>query len=293
MKCGFLKNSSKLKVTIMKKNILCAVIILTTAISLLSCKKEYKLVATTESTDGLAYLAVIDASPNFRTIFNMPDSFNIFVNGQKISGFAPGGASQFMSFGKAYPPTTTGFGYVGIPAGTQQIKLSVSGVNLADSVTIATFTKTLAANQQYSFIITDSVNSTRDSSQIFLHDIYSFPPTVGYYNLRFVNAVWNDTASVDLYSYVRNAVIYSKIVPGTATVFTQVGANLQTTDTLYVTRSLGAKVPSSTPISQRTILAKMAFQAGNQKSYTVYYQGDFSLPASNKKGPSLTFYRHQ
>jgi hypothetical protein len=37
----------------------------------------------------------------------------------------------------------------------------------------------------------------------------------------------------------------------------------------------------------------MAFQGGNQKSYTVYYQGDFSLPNSNKKGPSLSFYRHE
>jgi Domain of unknown function (DUF4397) len=277
----------------MKKNTLFPTIILATAISLFSCKKEYKLVATTKSTDGLAYLAVIDASPNFRKIFNMPDSFNIFVNGQKISGFAPGGASQFMSFGKAYPPTTTGFGYVGIPAGTQQIKLSVSGVNLADSVTIATFTKTLAANQQYSFIITDSVKSSRDSSQIFLQDVYSFPPTVGYYNVRFVNAVWNDTATVDLYSYTRNTVIYSKITPGAATSFTQVGANLQTTDTLYVTRSLSPKLPSTTPLSQRTILAKMAFQGGNQKSYTVYYQGDFSLPTANKKSRSMSFYRHE
>ncbi len=277
----------------MKKNILFPVIILATAISLFSCKKEYKLVATTESTDGLAYLAVIDASPNFRTIFNRPDSFNIFVNGQKISGYTPGSASQFMSYGKAYPPTTTGFGYVAVSPGTQEIKLSVSGVNLADSITIATFTKTFAANQQYSFIITDSVNSTNDSSQIFLHDIYSFPPTVGYYNVRFVNAVWNDTATVDLYSYTKNAVIYSKIAPGAATSFTQVGANLQTTDTLYVTRSLAPKIPSTTPLSQRTILAKMAFQGGNQKSYTVYYQGDFSLPASNKKGPSLSFYRHK
>jgi hypothetical protein len=282
------------KVIIMKKNILFTAIILATIISsLFSCKRDYKLVATTQSTEGTAYLAVIDASPNFQRIFNMRDSFNIFVNGQKISGYAPGSSSPFMSYGKAYPPTTTGFGYVALPAGTSEIKLSVSGINNADSIPIATFTKTLAANQQYSFIITDSVNSPHDSSQIFLNDIYTFPPTVGYYNVRFVNTVWNDTANVDLYSYTRNAVIYSNIAPGKATNFSQIGANLQTTDTLYVTRSLAPKIPSTTPLSQRTILAKMAFQGGNQKSYTVYYQGDFSLPTANKKSRSMSFYRHE
>lgn len=277
----------------MKKNNLYGLIIIATIFSLASCKRDFTLVATTESPNGMAYLAVIDASPNFRKIFNKPDSFNIFVNDEKISGYAPGAASQFMTFGQAYPPTTTGFGYVAVSPGTKQIKLSLSSATKADSVPIVTFTKTLLANHQYSFIITDSVKSSRDSSQMFVEDIYSFPPTLGYYNVRFVNAVWNDTANVDLYSYARNAVIYSKIAPGGITSFSQIGANLQSTDTLYVTRSLATGVPTSTPLSQRTILAKMAFQAGNQKSYTVYYQGDFNLPASNKKSRSLSFYRHK
>jgi len=278
----------------MKKNILfIAIILATTMIGIFSCKRDYSLVATTKTTEGTSYLAIVQASPNFRNIFNMPDSFNVFINGQKISGFAPGTASPFVTYGTTFPSTNTGFGYIAIPSGPQQIKFSVSGVINADSIPITTFTKTFLPDHQYSFIITDSINSLRDSSQIFLDDVYNFPPTTGYYNLRFVNAVLNDTASVDLYSYARNGVIYSKVSPGGTTAFSQIGVNIQTSDTLYVTRSLATGVSSTTPLSQRTILAKMAFGAGNQKSYTIYYKGDFSLPVSNKKGRSLSFYRHE
>lgn len=261
-----------------------------------SCKKGFTLQAPVHNTDGTAYLAIIDASPNFRYIFNQPDSFNVFINGIKITGFNQASTQKFMTYGATFPSTTSGFGYVAVPPGAQQIKLSLSGPTLADSVTLATFTKNFLPNQQYTFMITDSVNSSRDSSQIFLQDVYTFPPTRGYYNLRFIDAVLNDTAGlkVDLYSYAKNAVIFSNITPGGTSAFTQVGVNLQTTDTLYVTRSLATGRPSSTPLAARTILAKMAFGAGDQKSYTVYFRGDINITAtSNVKSRQLSFYRHE
>ncbi|HEY8660563.1 MAG TPA: DUF4397 domain-containing protein [Chitinophagaceae bacterium] len=262
-------------------------------ISLSSCKRDFPITASVQTTEGTAYLAVVHASPNIRKIFNAQDSFNVFINGEKISGFTPGTISPFMTYGATFPSTSSGFGYFEVTPGQLQIKLSVSGKVNPDSIEIITLNRTLLAGHQYSFIITDSITSLRDSSRMFIEDIYRFPPTVGYYNLRFVNAVVNDTAKVDLFSYAKNGVIYSGIRPDSATAFNQIGANLQVTDTLYITRTLATGVPSSTPLSQRTILAKMSFAAGNQKSYTVYYRGDFTLPTTNAKSRAITFYRHE
>ena len=260
-----------------------------------ACKRDFPITASVQKAEVMAYLSIVHASPNFRKIFNAQDSFNVFINGQKITGFTPATTPAFMTFGATYPNTSTGFGYIAVPAGQQQIRLSVSGKVNPDSINILTLNKTMLANHQYSFIITDSINSLRDSSKMFMEDVYNFPPTVGYYNIRFVNAVVNDTAMADLYSYARNGIIYNNIRPDSATAFTQIGVNLQVTDTLYITRSLAKGVPSTTPLAQRTILAKMAFQAGSQKSYTVYYRGDFSIPIvpANTKARTITFYRHE
>ena len=279
----------------MKKNILIVTLILSAfLIELSSCKRDYTLLDPVQTTQGTSYLAIIDAAPNFSSIFGKPDSFNVFINGEKITGFAPGAKPQYMTFGATFPSTTTGFGYIAVPPGAQQIKLSVTGVNNADSIPIVTFNKTFVANQRYTFMITDNIKSSQDSSQIFVRDVYTFPPTTGYYNLRFIDAVVNDTAAVDFYSYAKNKAIYSNIPPDSFTSFTQIGINAQTTDTLYVTRYDHAADLAKVPLSGRTILAKMAFQAGNQKSYTIYFKGDFNVTStSNSKYRSLSFYRHE
>ncbi|MEO8820599.1 MAG: DUF4397 domain-containing protein [Ginsengibacter sp.] len=277
----------------MKKYILIATVILSTfLIELSSCKRDYKLLDPVQTTDGMSFLAIIDASPNFSLIFGQPDSFNVFINGKKISGFTATAHDPYMSFGSTFPSTTSGFGYIAVPSGPQQIKLTVSGVNNSDSIPIATFNKTFESGKQYTFMITDNIKSDRDSSQIFVEDDYTFPPTTGYYNLRFIDAVVDDTAAVDLYSYVTNSAIYSNVQPDGLTGFTQFGANLQTTDTFYVTRHDPAADHANTPLSGRTVLAKMAFQAGTQKSYTVYFRGDIDS-TSKAKMPGLSFYRHK
>lgn len=279
----------------MKKSILIVTLILSALlIELSSCKRDYTLLDPVQTTEGTSYIALIDASPNFAAIYGEPDSFNVFINGKKITGFQPGTKPPFMTFGATFPSTTTGFGYVAVPPGPQTIKLYVSGVNSADSILITTFNKVFEPNKQYTFMLTDSILSPIESSQIFVQDVYTFPPTTGYYNLRFINAVANDTASVDFYSYAMNSVIYSDISPLGVTAFTQIGSNAQTTDTLYVTRHDHAADLAKVPLSGRTILAKMAFQAGNQKSYTVYYRGDFNiLNTKDIKYRSLSFYRHE
>jgi len=46
----------------------------------------------------------------------------------------------------------------------------------------------------YSLIITDSIKSARDSSQIFVQDSW-INPAPGYINVRLVHAVLNDTVA--------------------------------------------------------------------------------------------------
>lgn len=279
----------------MKKYFILFILILSALmIELSSCNKDVKLKSPTSSIDGKALLAIVNASPNFGTLYGYSDSFNVFINGKKVSGFTPGSKPPALSFGTSFPNVNTGYGYMAVDPGNTQIKFSISGINNLDSVPIVTFNKTLQAGKQYSFIITDNVQSTRDSSQIFVEDVYTLPPTDGYYNVRFVDAVVNDTAMVDLFSYNKNAVVFTKVAPGGLTAFTQLGVNVQTTDTLYVTRSLPLGAPVSTPLASRTILAKIAFQGGNQKSYTVFFKGDFSITSTtNTKYRSLSFYRHE
>ena len=125
----------------MKKNI--SILILVCTLGLLwSCKKELELASPVSGTDGLAFLKIIDASPNFRQVFKGSDSFNVYVNGVKING------SQ-LTYNSIFPSTTNL--YAALPAGPQSIRISVNGKINPDSITLASFNKTLTPNSYYSF----------------------------------------------------------------------------------------------------------------------------------------------
>jgi hypothetical protein len=210
----------------------------------------------------------------------------VFVGGQKATSYTPG-TSVVMTYNSIYPTVSSAYGYVSVPAGTQQIKLSVAGVNIADSIPIQTFTKTLVANQLYSFIITDSINSTtRDSSQIFVKDSFQ-TATIGYFNLRFIHAVWNDTTAknVDIWSTRNNRYIFTNVKPGTVTSFAQYPYNAIYNDTFYVRRSGNPAVTLDT-------LNAVGFS--NQRTYTLYYKGDANINSNtNVKRRHLATYIHQ
>ncbi|NCI46075.1 DUF4397 domain-containing protein [Sediminibacterium soli] len=249
-----------------------------------ACKKEAKVLATYDDSENNAFLRIVHASPNFRQVFNLPDSFNVYVNGGKVN-------SPYLTYGTAagtiFPASTTSFGYMAVKPGLVQLKLSVNGFasNNPDSTLLLNLSKVMIAGGTYTLMITDSIQSTRDSSQIFLPDAYAKPvgTNVG---LRFVHAVWNDTATktVDIFSYARNATIFSNIKPGGATSFSNFGYNA-TVDTLYVTRPAAA----GTPISGRIVLAKMAFSPTVQRVYTLYYRGDGNLTTGTKARTLLTY----
>ncbi len=276
----------------MKKNISRIAIIVAAMVGLYSCKRDFTLKSPADSPTGSAYLRVIDASPGFRSIYNLPDSFNVYVGSNKITGFTPGG-TYLMTFGATFPTVSSLFGYVAVPAGTQPIKLTFGGVLTGDSIPITTFSKTLAADQYYSLVVTDSIKSTRDSSQIFVQDSYTgitVPAPAGYYAVRFMHAVMNDTAgkTVDVFSYARNALISTNVKPGGTTAFQTLGVNISVADTFYVTRSAASTVP----LSGRVVLAKLAFTPTNQRIYTLLYRGDGNL-TTGTKARTLTNYINQ
>jgi hypothetical protein len=250
-----------------------------------ACKKEPVYTAAFESAEDKAFLRVVQASPNFRQVFSLPDSFNVYVNGNKIN-------SPFLTYGSVTPQTTTNFGYVAVEPGLQQVKLSVHGFTSIkpDSTLLINFTKVFNAGQYYTLLVTDSIKSAKDSAQMFIPDAFS-KPLPGNVALRFVHAVWNDTTgkTVDLFSYARNNTIGTiALKPGTVTGFSSYGYNIGVADTFYVTRSAAA----GTPLSGRTVLAKLAFLPTNQRAYTLYFRGDGNL-TTGTKARALTFYLHQ
>jgi hypothetical protein len=152
----------------------------------------------------------------------------------------------------------------------------------ADSVTIWSLPKYLAPGKYYTFMITDSLNSTRDSNRIFVQDVYT-PAVVSYINLRFIHAVVNDTPgkTVDLWSYARNAAIISKVKPDSVSSFLLAGVNPSVADTLYVRRT-------GTTLN----LAKLLFAPTPQRTYTLYYYGDGNITTAGKKPRTLASYGH-
>ena len=223
----------------------------------ISCQKEYTVHASEESTQAMAFLKVVHASPKL-------DTFNIYISGQKMNGTA-------LRYNSIFPIAGTNT-YMVVKPGLQEIRLAT------DSLNIYSLNKLLEAGKRYTFMITDAVNTTdKDSSRIFVEDAYAMP-VPGAVRVRFIHAVMNDT-TVDLFSYAKNATVISNVTPDSVSSFILLGYNQQTVDTFYVTRAAAA----GTALSARTVLAKLAFNSTNiagaadQRSFTLYYKGDANV----------------
>lgn len=248
----------------MKKiNIIFGLILLAVLTGAISCKRSMPLKdpANAPSANS-AFISLIDVSPNLDNILNAKaDTFNVLFNGVKISGYTAGTA-PVMTFGGIYPLAGNNNGYAAVPSGAETVEFA-RGVNQVDSVVFATYHKTLLPNTYYSFIITDSVNSNRDSSRMFIKDSLT-PVTPGYYNLRFVNAALNDTAGVDIWSARNNRTIFANIKPGGITIFSPFASNWSLSDTLFARRA-GTTIGLDTLVSQTFYTLR---------SYTLVYKGN-------------------
>lgn len=240
--------------------------------SVISCTKEYKLRAITQSLDGMAYLKVIDIAPGFRQVFNSPDTFNIFIGANKIN-------SPFLTYNGSFPALAANTNtYSAVPSGDQELRLTLRGIVNTDSLSIVDIHKTMQAGNYYTFLITDSVTTTSDYSKIWVKDVFSKPDTAKF-SLRFIHAVMNDTTGkkVDVYSMRQASNVFTNVGVNSIADFTTLPYN-QVADTLIVRRS------GTTQELAR--LNNISFS--NQRVYTAVYKG--STIASGTKGKSLIVY---
>ncbi len=258
----------------MKKYI--SIIIFVCAVwALASCKKTLELVDPVSKTDGVAFLKVVDASPNFRQVFKGSDSFNIYVNGVKING------SQ-LTYNSIFPVSTSL--YAAVPAGPQSIRITVNGRVNPDSITLGSFNKTLEAGSYYSFIITDEALTANESRQMFIKDNFALTDTNNF-TLRFVHAVLNDPVAVDVYSYRRATNIFTNISPASATPFLNFSYTVPlslSTDTLSV-RATGTQ----TDIAKVFVNVANSIFLNRGRAYTVLYKGQLG---NTSKPRSLLLY---
>lgn len=240
-------------------------------ITIVACEKEIKYIAQKISPANKAYIKIVHAAPSFRNVFNTRDTFHVYANGDKIN-------ATFLTYTSAFP-SATGNGYLAIDPGDLTLKLFTPGVLVGDSVEVATFSKTVEAGNYYSFIITDSVKLSRDSSQIWLRDNFETPPQ-NLYGLRFVHAAMNDTVGkrVDVFSARRNGNIFSNYAPGQASSFTNFPFNSQIPDTIIVRRS-GTTM-------ELARINNITF--GHTRVYTLVFRGNVAVTGT--KGKALTYY---
>lgn len=257
----------------MKISIPILTILVVSAMVVLSCKRDYTVAAATSGTGSNAFLKIVHASPNFNKIFPYPDSINVYLGATKIN-------SSYLKYGTTYPvagiPT-----YAAVSPGTQSIRITLNGATTPDSLTVISLQKTLVAGKYYTLVITDSIKSPRDSSQIWLQDSYPQPTAgPGYFYLRFMHAVMDGMGdTVDLYSPRRNQVLFNKIKMDSTTPFASIPTMLNTQDTLYVRKT-----------GTGTILAKvLTLSFGDQQFYTAYYIGDTAAaPAAKTRSLGIT-----
>ncbi|MDE3126106.1 MAG: DUF4397 domain-containing protein [Bacteroidota bacterium] len=283
----------------MKHTIIKIFLLFTFFAAIFACKKTFIINTPYQVLDSSkAYLKIVHASPFFRQVTGAQDSFNIYMGNIRLNN------TPFLTYNGIFPnavnPTSSNITntYMAVAAGLQQFHFSLPGVVNQDSIQLFSFSKILNPGSFYTLLITDSILSKRDSSKIFIQDIFS-TPLQGNISLRFIHAVLNDTIgkTVDIFSYARNATILTKITPDSTTAFQTLGYNTGVIDTFYVTRSLATGQPSNTPLANRTILAKLPFAtnttgAAPQRVFTLYYKGD-GTTIVGKKPRTLASYINQ
>jgi hypothetical protein len=256
----------------MKKNFLITLIITCSIGLFTSCEKDLAHVNTYTNTYGLSFIKFFNASPNFRAVFKGADSFNIYVNGEKING------SQ-LSYNSIFPAVANI--YAAVPSGSQSIRITVNGKTTPDSITLASFNKTLETGGYYSLFLTDSALKNIDSKQLWIRDQFLVTDTNNY-TIRFVDAVMNDPIAVDVYSFKKAANVFTGITPGTATPFVLMPYSL-VADTFYV-RQAG----TMTEIARINIVNGSTTATNRGRPYTLLYKGAFGLTGT--KARTLTIF---
>jgi len=256
----------------MKKYSVFLAVMMAAAAIFFSCKKEFNVVATASNPNGMAFLKIVHASPNFTKVFTKPDGLNVYVGSAtadtgwvKVNGPA-------LTFKSAYPAVGSVNTYASVLPGDDSIRIVVSGVVNPDSITVFRLRKTLAAGSYYTLLLTDSMNRAQDSAKVWAPD--NFPASsAGNVSLRFVNMVLDAPATdtMNLYSKRRGQILFPSVLKDSITPFASFPTLVNVLDSFYVQRQ-GVTMASLLP----TALMR------DQMAYTIYYIGDTAKAVAAK-----------
>ena len=248
-------------------------------IGLVACSKETEYLAKPVSTSTNAFVKIVHEAPNLATITGQTDNITVSrfnwstMIYDKLTGTP-------ITYDKTFPTTTNV--YLSMPSGPQTFKFSLAAVSQKDSAELFLKSFQTDPGKYYSFIVTDSVKASSASKAIFLQDDI-LPLDVSQIGLRFVHAIWNDTAAstVDIFSARNNRVIFSAKGAGSASTFTAFNY-FTTSDTLIVRRA-----------GTTNELARLnTFVPTPGRNYTVVYKGNGTVTSSTGKPRSLMVYGH-
>jgi hypothetical protein len=270
-----------------------------------SCKKSDKYEATRLPVDGNAFLRIVHVSPNFTAALGVADNYHVYIDQTKINGAALVYATATTTLTKVsdgttagtYPNTVTAFPvqalnintYTAVRTGTANIRLSLAGKNLVDSLTFLTIPVNLGKNSYYTLFVSDSIGKT--PAKYLVQDLFGKPDT-GMYAVRFAHMVVNDTVgkNVDVYSTKQAQTIFSNVAPSAVTGFLNFKINPtipSIPDTIIIRRAgttneLTRYPPNNVAgVAVNTNLATVSY-TNNQRVYTIIYKGHVSTTTGAK-----------
>jgi hypothetical protein len=269
---------------------------------IVSCKKSDKYEATRLPIDNNAYLRVVHVASNFATSLGVADNFHVYINNTKINGaslvYATSTTNMIDSANGTtvrgtYPTTVTAFPvqalntntYAAVLAGNVNIRFSIPGKNLVDSVTFVSLPVQLGRASYYTLFITDSIRNGQTPAKILTQDFITKPDTA-MYAVRFAHMVLNDTAgkNVDVYSTKQASTIFANVSPGAVTNFSSFKINPtipSIPDTIIIRRAgtlneltrYPPKYAAGFPITSS--IGPVSYP-NSQRAYTIIYKGNAS-----------------
>lgn len=248
-------------------------------IGLVACNKDTEYLAQPVITGTNSFVKFVHEAPNLATITGQTDNITVSrfnwttLIYDKLTGTP-------ITYDKTFPTTTNV--YLSMPSGPQTFKFSLAAVSQKDSAELFLKSFQTDPGKYYSVIMTDSVKAATASKAIFLQDDI-LPLDVSQIGLRFVHAIWNDTAAstVDIFSARNNRVIFSAKGAGSASTFSAFNY-FTTSDTLIVRRA-----------GTTNELARLnTFVPTPGRNYTVVYKGNGTVTSSTGKPRSLMVYGH-
>lgn len=258
----------------MKKNIIVlSTLILAISFLFVACKKN-ELKVPYSYTAGMAYLKV-----NYASAYKANPSVELKINGTRVSStFAysypfPGGGLN--TNGGSQPD------YFQVTPGSVKIDVVIPQVGTStDSVQVYSSTVTLAADQYYTFHISDTAANT--NSFLLNEDVAS--PDSGFSKYRFVNLMPNLPA-LDL--YFGTTLVASNIAYKGSSPYFTIGS---TNAAQWVIRPAGA-LPTSAALTTYPTGATL-YTIPNQRVLTVFARGYSTITSTTdaRRGQVSLFY---